>query len=475
MNKKRKGSETDEKKDGSNLPAPPTSVSYKKTYKNSQKESKNSQKETSKSRRSREKEDSARDKGQEVKLTAKEEKQKDIERRAAKYSHLPVYDKAEEERKQKERHQKMSKVFDDCGKNLESITDLTSTHMSKKGIALVPTPFDEPEETREPLDNHTIRYKNGILNNRNSDAQIQGKLPTAASGRNTTNLQQTEAARLHNSTESGAKMSHLENVSKTETLLQTNQNISETKMVAKTNKSALTSQSTMKDKETGVVIGEESLPTPPPTPKTLVKQIDVFPIPPTSPQKENHSKQSVKSDDNPFTKSLSSEDNPFKKSVHKKSTTSLNSKRDESITVIKLSRCPTEESLDSESVKDNTQSSVSTTYESLGHTFRELTSKMQDAVADLRADPEVPFIDDREEVKTHKRDDLVDGANGPSDFAPVEMSSKDVEMSESDMDRAIAEAIGLDTDNQVEKLQLAALGSTPGESVIVSDMENSQL
>ena len=48
-------------------------------------------------------------------------------------------------------------------------------------------------------------------------------------------------------------------------------------------------------------------------------------------------------------------------------------------------------------------------------------------------------------------------------------------MSESDMDRAIAEAIGLDTDNQVEKLQLAALGSTPGESVIVSDMDNSRL
>ena len=62
-----------------------------------------------------------------------------------------------------------------------------------------------------------------------------------------------------------------------------------------------------------------------------------------------------------------------------------------------------------------------------------------------------------------------------SDGAPLKMSSKDGEMSESEMDRAIAEAIGLDTYNQVEKLQLAALGSTTGESVIVSDMENSRL
>jgi hypothetical protein len=92
--------------------------------------------------------------------------------------------------------------------------------------------------------------------------------------------------------------------------------------------------------------------------------------------------------------------------------------------------------------------------------FDELINKMQDAVADLRAEPEIPFMDDRADSTTQKRDDLVDGACTPSEFAPEEMSSKE-EMSESDIDLAIAEAIGLDTNNKVEKLQLAGLSSIP--------------
>jgi len=446
LNKKSKGGEIDEKKAGANLPPAPTNVSSKKPSKNSKRDSKSSQKETSRSGRSKEKDDSTRDRGQEVKLTAKEEKQKEIERRAAKYSHLPVYDKAEEERKQKERHEKMSKVFDDCGKNLESITDLTSTHMSKKGINLVPTPFDEPEEHKEPLDNHTIRYKQGVLNSRNSDAQTQGKLPSTAAGRNS-----TEASNLRNcnSTESQANNSQHLKATKTDH----NQNISETKIATKNN-CAITSQSPRKDIETVINKVEESLPTPPPTPKPLVKEKE---LPPKSPTKENGYKQSVNRNDNPFTKSLSREDNPFAKPAHQKSTTSLNSRKDESIKVIKLSRCPTEESL----INEGAHQTVPATYESLGHTFRELTNKMQDAVADLRAEPEIPFIDDKEEAKAHKRDDLVDGAHRPPDCAPIEMSSKQ-EMSESDIDQAIAEAIGLDTNNKVEKLQLAGMGSIPG-------------
>jgi len=102
---------------------------------------------------------------------------KTLEEKSKKYSHLPVYDKEEEKRKAMERQAKMSAIFSDMDKNLESVTDLTSSHMAKKGITMKSsaTPFDDPKEDSEPQSEiHTIRYNKGILNPRNSASQTQG-------------------------------------------------------------------------------------------------------------------------------------------------------------------------------------------------------------------------------------------------------------------------------------------------------------
>ena len=45
-------------------------------------------------------------------------------------------------------------------------------------------------------------------------------------------------------------------------------------------------------------------------------------------------------------------------------------------------------------VKNLSEKSEGATYESLGHTFRELTEKMQTVTKDIKSEPEIPFMDD---------------------------------------------------------------------------------
>jgi len=116
-------------------------------------------------------------KSKNVELEGKKDLRKILEEKSKKYSHLPVYDKEEERRKDEERQAKMSGIFYEVDKQLESVTDLTSTHMAKKGITMKTsaTPFDEPsEDSDRSSEVHTIRYNKGVLNPRHSASQTQG-------------------------------------------------------------------------------------------------------------------------------------------------------------------------------------------------------------------------------------------------------------------------------------------------------------
>jgi len=97
-------------------------------------------------------------------------KQTEIEIKRSKYAHLPVYDKDEEQRMAQERKENMSKLFNDVNKNLDSITDLTSTHMANKGYKMAPTPFDDESAENVNQNVHTIHYNKGVLKPRNSAA-----------------------------------------------------------------------------------------------------------------------------------------------------------------------------------------------------------------------------------------------------------------------------------------------------------------
>jgi len=123
------------------------------------------------------KEAQAAPKSKNVELEGKKDLRKILEEKSKKYSHLPVYDKEEERRKDEERQAKMSGIFSEMDKQLESVTDLTSTHMAKKGITMKTsaTPFDEPsEDSDRSSEVHTIRYNKGVLNPRHSASQTQG-------------------------------------------------------------------------------------------------------------------------------------------------------------------------------------------------------------------------------------------------------------------------------------------------------------
>lgn len=54
-------------------------------------------------------------------------------------------------------------------KDLEKVTDLTSTHMENKGIKMKSTDYNQIETNL-----HTINYKSGVLKNRRSAEQTQG-------------------------------------------------------------------------------------------------------------------------------------------------------------------------------------------------------------------------------------------------------------------------------------------------------------
>ena len=82
------------------------------------------------------------------------EKQEDLrtklEENSKKFSHLPVYDKAEERKRAEERRREMTEIFSEMDKQLETVTGLTTSHMEEKGIKMkTSTPFDE-EHTSHP-------------------------------------------------------------------------------------------------------------------------------------------------------------------------------------------------------------------------------------------------------------------------------------------------------------------------------------
>lgn len=103
-----------------------------------------------------------------------------MEEKAAKYAHLPVYNREEEQRKAREREARLAQLFSDVDQQLGDITDLTSFHMetrskvasSSRTINTAPTPFDEPSPPC-PVDIHTIRYSRGVLNPRPSESRTQ--------------------------------------------------------------------------------------------------------------------------------------------------------------------------------------------------------------------------------------------------------------------------------------------------------------
>lgn len=118
-----------------------------------------------------------------VKNKNEDEFRKRLEEKSKKYAHLPVYNKEEEMRKARRREAKVSKIFSSVDKQLGEFSDLTSAHMASHGITLVPskTPFDEENgeeaEVRTADPNvHTIKYKEGVLNPRQSEYQSQGTL-----------------------------------------------------------------------------------------------------------------------------------------------------------------------------------------------------------------------------------------------------------------------------------------------------------
>jgi len=285
-----------------------------------------------------------------------------LEEKSKKYSHLPVYDKEEEKRKAKERQAKMSAIFSDMDKQLESVTDLTSTHMAKKGITMntSPTPFDDPKEESEPTSEiHTIRYnKGGVLNPRHSACQTQGisvekDRPSIVSVSEKVSASEASEKPTFMDDKVETKKSDI----KSETRIEVSKRASDG--------SGQGIQVTKGPKET----------TEP-----------VYALPPY--------------------------------------------KRNPKLPVNKLS-----------------EQSEGATYESLGHTFRELTEKMQHVTKDIKSEPEIPFMDDGEN----------------EDYRQAVRQSTD---QDSDTDTAISEALSgmLDLDQNVEKIQLEAGSSSSSSS-----------
>ena len=83
-----------------------------------------------------------------IKLEEKQDLRQKLEENSKKFSHLPVYDKDLEARKTEERRREMTSIFSDVEKQLGNVTDLTTSHMEKKGIQLKTsrTPFDEEQQ-----------------------------------------------------------------------------------------------------------------------------------------------------------------------------------------------------------------------------------------------------------------------------------------------------------------------------------------
>jgi len=104
-----------------------------------------------------------------LKMDEKDNLRQKLEEKSKKYQHLPVYDKDEEKRLAESRTEKINQIFSDVDKDLEKVTDLTSTHMENKGIKMKSTDYNQIETNL-----HTINYKSGVLKNRRSAEQTQG-------------------------------------------------------------------------------------------------------------------------------------------------------------------------------------------------------------------------------------------------------------------------------------------------------------
>jgi len=250
-----------------------------------------------------------------VELEGKKDLRKILEEKSKKYSHLPVYDKEEEKRKAKERQAKMSGIFSDMDKQLESVTDLTSSHMAKKGITMKTsaTPFDEPSEDSEPsIEAHTIRYNKGILNPRHSASQTQG-----ISEKDRTSIMSVSKT-----------VTALDNRAKPAPIKEqiTEKVIFSVIPDSKSETSTEVSEEATVSSEPGINVSK--------TPVVTAEPVYALP--------------------------------PYKRNL---------------VTPI----LP---------VKKLSEKSEGATYESLGHTFRELTEKMQTVTKDIKSEPEIPFMDD---------------------------------------------------------------------------------
>lgn len=244
----------------------------------------------------------------------KKDLRKILEEKSKKYSHLPVYDKEEEKRKAEERQAKMSGIFSDMDKQLESVTDLTSTHMAKKGITMKTsaTPFDEPSEDSEPASEvHTIRYNKGILNPRHSASQTQG-----ISEKDRTSI--VSVSKTITASDNHEKPPIKEQTATKVIPLVTSDSKSETQKDV--------SERASNGSEPGILSSK--------SPAVAAEPVYALP--------------------------------PYKRNVV-------------------TPQLP---------VKNLSEKSEGATYESLGHTFRELTEKMQTVTKDIKSEPEIPFMDD---------------------------------------------------------------------------------
>jgi len=309
------------------------------------------------------KEQESNPKSKNVELEGKKDLRKILEEKSKKYSHLPVYDKAEERRKAEARQAKMSGIFSEMDKQLESVTDLTSTHMAKKGITMKTsaTPFDDPSEDSEPASEvHTIRYNKGVLNPRNSASQTQG-------------ISEKDRASI----------------------------MSDSKTVTALDNSVKPAPS-------------KAAPGFKPDVCTEVSEIAAI----SSQSNKNETKSPAQAAEPVYALP------PYKRNL--------------------VTPKPP--------VNNLSEKSEGATYESLGHTFRELTEKMQTVTKDMKSESEIPFMDD--------------GDN--EDYRQDVRKSADLD---SDTDAAISEVLQgcLDPAQKVEKIQLEIGPSSSSTSLMVSE------
>lgn len=139
-------------------------------------------------------------------------RRRSMEEKVARYAHLPVYNREEEQRRAREREARLAQLFSDVDEQLGNISELTSSHMearskltssqpevrtkltsskaearakmtssSSSSAAHAPTPFDD--HSPSPVDVHTIKYSRGVLNPRSTECRTQdsrNKLETIA-------------------------------------------------------------------------------------------------------------------------------------------------------------------------------------------------------------------------------------------------------------------------------------------------------